>query len=818
MYTKWFATFCVVITIVLLFQPIVSAQNEIPRTFEAKFAAQDLGDESEIIPYNLGEPTSIRSEIDNWDDALGLNANSGSYVGPVFEPSLFEIDYEPYRENGVHTTSSIDITSVNYIGDKYPEFFWSAIPYNGVEYIWEDVYTPHAAKRSSLMLSNVMSFSNRMIMSGASETWIKIPVRASCVDFNETRPTISLFRINDTPDNIRTQVGLGMLECLPNYETIYDPNLYIRQTYQEGIIDFNGIYHYPGELYDKKNIPGTIREDLNDGELLEATYKGVRAGIVQPVTEENIIENDIYVKLNGAIEPNNNYLVVFNCVLKDKPRIYITEEDISENGRSTQLTFTDYSMEAYDVNSPSWVPWSTNVDNTATHGASSLIKVQRDATIATTNETISMPIDAGFSFIFKSGRGEYGMLGYKTHFDEGDALVFYNTLDMPSHDQYVSVMLPFACNKPIAVNLTVTLLSPNVKFEPQGVIDDFYYFAGEIAENGTYIYEHDNIFVYINPYIWQANKVMRYGDFILFTVPWKVNADIYTQSDFDVKVMVTFIEEADVTFLLSTLSESDLATTVNDVVPNVMEYNVWPNNHTLALNPYYPRGNLCYIYRNTTILDMNYHGWENEDDFEEHTLISGNPYIIHSYVQQQYITPPILTDSEIVHFELFKSVQLTDGIWHEMATDVNGFQYATHFFERRIAVGYIELYVDTTDDEIVTTSFAQQALELLTSTSAIGFISSLVSSAISGEWNGIDTFLGAIIGQFKKTIDILKGIGNFIYAKLAEFFGPIFSVIGDIWGALEVIFEASLYVIAIIIFMYVITWAGKLLYISRLSI
>lgn len=780
-FTKILAIVITVIIIGVLFQSPVAKAQDSANYFNADFPAQQLPDDSIIIENNIANQSSIRTEIDIWENDLGGEVTDGSYVGAIFESSLMEVDYEPLR---IDETLSYSVV----YGETLPENEFPPHPIRPLTYNDQQQFSsnfPYLKKRSIITVAEVFNFTNRMIMSGATDFYVKLPLRPDCVDFAEVTPTICVFKVtNENTTEIQQSIDDGYLYLEPSFSVIYDGFPYRWESYDNGTV------------YDVEQKTGVIRTDINVGERLYPYYRGFRPNIIQPVREEDVVNDGIYARVLGTIEPNTNYIFTFNCILKSKPLVYLTEDDICSNGRNSKIIVSDLEFKL--ETDASW--FSQPQEFTAHHGWHSLTKVYADtSTYPLVNETIDLPVDASFSFIFKAGRGSYGMFGHKFHFDQGDALVFYDRIDAPTTDKFLSIMLPFIADESLFVNITVTLLDPTNKFEPIGVI----------SASGW-------DFVYVNTNVWHSDEEMPYTDYILFSVPYKVIADNIVTPNLDVKVMITFEEEADVTLMFSTPDEatSGFETTYIEQNPSLLDSVILPDALPLYIPYFKPRRKLTYIYEDVRTIQFAHYTWDDYEGFTEKE--SPNQNASHSIIK----VPRDLSRATVMHYELFKSVQLTDGIWHELVTSGEGFQYATHFFERRISIGLLNFWVDTTDND-TEESVAwyddglnkwSNAWESLTKGDLLSAIYYAVSGTISLIWNGLQAFLGFIVGIFHKVWDGLVKVGTFIYSVLSSFVGQILSIIGDIINSLEDILNVLLYIITLLIFAYVVSWTGKLIF------
>jgi len=811
---KQFALFAFVIFIGVLFHaPIVKAQEDLydsPNYFSADFPAERMPDDSIVIENNIANTSSVRTEIDVWERELGTAVTDGSYVGPIFESSLFEIDYKPYRDNTTFEFSGWTTQERELSNQSYG--VWFTAPHR-VDFT-RTIQTPE--RRSVLTITTNVTFTNRMIMSGATEFWVRLPIHPDCVDFNEIQPTVAFFQA--------TSIDYTKLWTANDYTIVYDP------------WELKTAFYPNGTVHMIPQMPGSIRHDLGGQMALSSMYNGNTPNLLARVSSDYVTDDSIYAHVYGTVEPNTQYLVVAMCMLKSKPRIYITEDDLCSNERSTHIKLTDLDFTSQIF---SWADWGIDTASRNlvkaettpyTQSIGSPYPFQRTApqspTTAYVNTTFEAPIDPSFSFIFKSGRGDYGMFGQKVHFDPTDSFVFYKEMEPLFIDRYPSVMIPFISNMPIIVNLTVCLLNSSYdttgpsdvlynKFEPHLVYDDKWSRFGYPASSDKS--------GWLKPWWWQAPYNMTYTDYILFTVPWKVSSN-QISTPFVIKVMVTFAEAADVTFMFSTFNTGDGDSWILDTGPVPVDstnaYGLLSGPPTYQQAPYlYMQQNAFYVYRdvmNTNII-TEYYPYKDSENVLEY---GGNAV----YLNEYKLSPQDMNDNTIFQYRLFSSVQFTEGLWHELVTSSDGYQYATHFFQRRVAIGVIDLWVDTTNNQ----SVHQQpwysdalnkwnlAYQSLTKWDILNAIKYGVEGAISFLWNGLKAFIGVIVGFFKKVWEGLKGIGKFIYSVLTSFIGDILSIIGDLANSFERILEVSLYIIAILIFMWVVAWGGKMLYLTRL--
>ena len=471
-----FTFFVLIMTILLLFvSPVTKAQNDSASQFEANFPAQALPSGGTLVDNNLANTENIKTEIDIWEEDLGKEITDGSYIGSIFESSVFEMDYKPYLKDDTYTFSGAYIDRAETIdwninpyfsGGLYNPVFpeegnasvW--IPYGymaieGNEAGWDtthfDATINILEKRSLITVAEVVNFSNRVIMSGATDFWVKLPLQASCLNFEELTPTFSMFKMNSGE-----KLEEGDLILQDGYRVTYD--LYPTET----VWNSDGGNH--SVVYSQA---GRIMKEYAGFEEVRGEYKGRQATIIQPIQEKYIFGENIYVHIFGTVEPNTNYTVAVSGILKSKPIINLVEEDICSNGRKTILQTSDLDFPNKEKGYH-----NTGIEQRDKH----VLYVESDSPLGVLEgKYLELPVDASFSFIFKAGRGSHGMYGQSFDMKAGNSLVFYRDIDFTtiSGDKYVSIMIPFVSDETINVNLTVELLPVDYrdnKFEGEGYL------------------------------------------------------------------------------------------------------------------------------------------------------------------------------------------------------------------------------------------------------------------------------------------------------------------------------------------------------------
>ena len=842
-FAKHFAVIsCVVILALAFHSPLVKAQTETDaeNLFQANFPAHDLYKAGEIVENNLADPSNITTEIGIWERDLGNDVTDGSYVGGLLQSSSFQLDYDPYMQNDTllveyeHTLLPDDAEwNENAFYNDY--YLKNESDYGQPAGTFEDygfregaLNIPIAKKRTVLALSSEVVFSNRAIMSGATDFWVKLPVVPSCINY-EVQPTVSIF-------------NLGV--------SSYDPSLI--SLAEEYKINYQGspikmLYN------DTSGVPiGQVPTNIGDviyGAGSETTlrmqYNSNEPEIFQELDGRYIFDDTAYAHIYATVEPNINYAVVFSCMLKSKPTVYFVEDDVCSNGRSSTIQYLDMEFDKYNQelnNEIDEFEWDGTV-------ADSYVETQEYAVVRSDSssyqiETQSIAVDLGWSFIFKQGRGNYGMFGHKFHFEPRDAFVFYKPLDEAIYDdKFISVMIPFISDDEITVNITATLLplgaeygdssvesqySADIlhnRFEDKGVLsmlDETMYTNATLEVDAT----TSNTWLssielsYIKPFWWQSPTSMNYADFILFTIPQKLDAFTLT-NDAYVKIMIMFEKEADLTFMFNTINPAYASTVVEDEpimsVDVLSYYSPTPSLWKDVATSYEMRVKNTYIYSDVATRPMFF------KSYDERGLIEPNaiPNLYHEAYYEMVNQPQKINDVTTLHYELFSSVQLTDGIWYEYATTLEGYPYATHYFERRIALGVVNLWVDTTNNETTdeqawySNDAWDKASQLWSDGKYLEAVRYGIEGAITTLWDGGSIVFGVTMGVFKKAFDGLLALGNFIKAQLMSFYGWIASIIGDIVDATEDILGQLLYTIALILFIYIVSRAGKLIYMSK---
>ena len=830
-----FAVGIAVATLMLMFHsPLAKAQIETDteNLFYADFPAQELDKSKVTIENNLGgDKSEIRTEMQVWERDLGWNATDGSYTGGIFESSLFELDYEPYIQNGseLKTYSLSDFpTDAQWNENSFMNPYYQP-SIDGVviprEAIIGSVDVPVPERRSVLTLASEMVFPNRVIMSGATEFWVKIPIHPICISF-ELQPTINIFNIgSNTLDET-------LLTLDDEYRIYY-------QTSPRSVI-YNDDNGFP--IGTEVNELGEIVNRAGNGNTLKLQYNSVNPEIFQALDNQLIFDKTAYVHIFATIEPNVNYIFAFSCMLDSKPRIYFNENDICSNGRFSAIMYTDMEFELYNpTNTISHNEWVGEIGDTFIDTVEYAIVNSDSASYIYERETV--PIDLGWGVIFKTGRGNHGMFGKKIHFDEMDAITFYKPIERQTNNKYISIMLPFISEKEIDVSITAVLLPLGMETVPSGQIGDVWH-SYEILHNRFedegVASMHDNFWVnwpsvdashlasielsYIKPYWWQSPTSMKYRDYILFSIPQQIDERTFDlhSDDIYVKVMITFEAEADVTFMFSTINPSERMDVVKDVVHTGVDmfsyYSpsaIWEDIDTTENM----RVKNTYIYSDVVKRPIISRSHDDRELLQKKPLPTE---YYEAYTEFMYV-PEQINDNTNMHYELFSSIQITDGLWFELVTSAEGYQYATHFFERRIAIGIVNVWVDTTNNETdreeawYENEYWDKASQLWSEGDYLGAIGWGIAGAITSLWNGLKSLFGTVIGAFKKGFDALVGLGKFVISIISSFVGWIASIIGDIIDAGEKILDVILYIVAIIVFMYILGKVGKLIYIDRMA-
>jgi len=215
-------------------------------------------------------------------------------VGSLFEPSILEVDYNPLSTNewySIDTVVGWTIPYKEFPPDKstIPQYETDPEPY---EY---DATFPYAKERSFVSLTQIANFTNRVIMSGATEFWIKIPALANSFNFDEITPTIAIFKTDEVNTTIQSNLENGKLWYEPSFSLYYQMYPYKWNVYENGT------------PYDQEIVAGSIREDFTSREGLLPKYNGQLPDIFQPIIPENIVGDNMYSHIFATIEKNISY-------------------------------------------------------------------------------------------------------------------------------------------------------------------------------------------------------------------------------------------------------------------------------------------------------------------------------------------------------------------------------------------------------------------------------------------------------------------------------------------------------------------------------
>ena len=779
-FTKHLAVAVIIIMVALIFHsPVVKAQENTIREFDTIFTGQEIPSSEVTIHNNLAEPNDVRTEINVWETDLGTEVTDGSYIGSLFESSLFEMDFDPLRSNDTYDYNHVELN--HFMNPNIPK------------------------RRSVILLSSEVIFDNRIIMSGATEFYVRIPIHPDCLDLNEMYPAVNLFDIGTNTfdkEKLWLEGASTITQTVWETETTYD-------------LDGNQI-----------TVPTSIGDPLpyNDSWSLRVVYDSQESDIKQ---NANIFENGhMYARIFGTIEPNRNYIISVVGILKSRPQIYLTEEDLFDNGRSgaysissIEYTYTqELWMDRIEKDGESYPKgliktWSNVVETV--YGTGFSIPSQTQLVGGFLNASNEFPVDYAWSFIFKSGRGNYGMFGKKIHFEENDSLVFYKNLtETPQGNQYISVMLPMISEQRVAINVSATILwNENTwhrKFETERVFDTYIDPTNETNVSVTS--------GWIQRSWWDSTELTAWSDYLLLTIPLRLQSNTFiTTEELAIKIIITFERSCDVTLMFSTLSNHGLNEEIEDYYykdfdkgshRNFPYASEWISNMQ--------RQRLTYIYKGTRAVDTGIFAYQ--DEYFSSSDLDGQDPLFITYKDRQLLnTEPSIT----FHYELFASVQLTDGIWQQIVTTSGGDQYSTHLFQRRIAVGIVDLWVDTSEIEEsyqqkwYENNFLNLAGELWEAGDYLGAIRYGIQGIATALWDGLSEFVGSIINVFGKLWDGLVSLGHFVLSILKDFIDTVWSIIEDIYSGLEDIAIYFLYIVTIFVFMFIVGWVGKLIYLDR---
>ena len=305
----------------------------------------------------------VVTTIDLWMNDLGDDAPNGTYYGTLIQGSAFSHDYyEPY-------------------------------------WLPQDEYM-RTGRYSYMMVTAHFNFSARVIMSGASEWWMKVPVLASSIEWSAGL-TLAVWK---DADDIH-QVGF-------DERSYYTNQPHVRPAY-DGRAPDDMVGYFAPDPYDHYGDP----LGRGDGDL-------------------HVENGHVYIKVHSVLLPETDYVIAVHFrfpedgVLKT---LWSTAE--SPAGRRTRLCFADYQF----VDN-----WDEN--HTYFHNL-------------TGQEFVNVRLDLDWSFIFTEGLGA-GLFGLNIPIHSGTTISlypFFNTTTDPGEDGAIhpSFMLPWVSSDTFNMSFAV---------------------------------------------------------------------------------------------------------------------------------------------------------------------------------------------------------------------------------------------------------------------------------------------------------------------------------------------------------------------------
>ena len=345
-----------------------------------------FGDVTTRQDVGVNTADDIQTTIDVWMNDLGEESPNGTYYGTLIQGSAFSHNYyEPY-------------------------------------WLPQDIFM-RTGRFSYAMVSAHFNFSAEVIMSGASEWWMKVPVLASSIEWSGG---VHLAVWQDATD-------LGMVGF--DNRPYYSNPVYIRPSY-DGYVPDDMIGYYAPDMDDHYGEP------LGEGE-----------------GDLHVENGHVYLRVHSVILPETDYIIAVYFRFPNDGELktlWTTAE--SPAGRDTRLCFADYKIE------DNW-----DDDHTYYHAL-------------TGQELVDVDLDLDWSFIFTEGIGA-GLFGVKVPVVDGTIISlfpFFNTTTDVGDDGLIhaSFMLPWVSNDTFDISFGVrNLRSEGVfggyefehwQFEPSG--------------------------------------------------------------------------------------------------------------------------------------------------------------------------------------------------------------------------------------------------------------------------------------------------------------------------------------------------------------
>jgi len=389
----FFVVLVVVFLLVSSIGPAVIVKGATEREVEVRLEPDPVF-EDVTDPNNIGRDrtTNYTTTLDVWRNDLGSDFQNGTYYGTLFPGSSFEFRFKPY-----------------WIPDQ-------------------DARGGTAGRYSHVLLSSHFNFSSRIIMNGATEYWLKVPVLAQSIEMSHGL-YLAIWKDKTDLDQVRF-----------DERTFWSNQVHTRPAY-DGKVPDDLVGYYPPDWVDH------IGDPLTEG------------------SGDLFVRNDhVYVKVHSVIQPFRDYVVAFYFRLpQDGSLVTLFSTAESPAGNDSRICFADYRI----VDN-----WHDN--HTYQH-------------IVTGQEVVDLNLDLDWSWIFTEGMGEGGLFGVQVEITNTTTLAtfpFMNTTvdtDPGGTDDrlYPSFMLPWISEDTFNMTFTVANL------RPEGVFGGWEFHHWQFTPNGV---------------------------------------------------------------------------------------------------------------------------------------------------------------------------------------------------------------------------------------------------------------------------------------------------------------------------------------------
>jgi len=426
-------------------------------------------------PINLANATHADSVISEWEIDLGSSMPNGTYYGSLTQPALFQ-----------HNVRPLEIKP-------------------GPDTYYDNSST---SRYTSVIVSAHFNWSKQVLMSGASEWWVRVPVH---------------------PDSIGDFAYLAIFKDVTNASKI------------EFLDDFNFFttWYFPSGSsgYELSHSPDFIRPSYN-GYMPQDIFKyDLKTDSDGDTIGDGLHSTDhIYLKVRSVLRPETDYVISYAFYIPNDSELktyWNTGESPCGGWSSIVVGEIEIGpkIDGYPV-----VAWDPDLE--------AGFACQTHPVDVLDSSKLEIGLDLDFSFIFTQGIGSNGLFGVKINFKiptyellSGDyywnvtfssdlvTYPFFNTSRTGS--QYMSFMLPF-------------ISSDTIYCVPA---------AGNAGMNPMYYWNFTDGAIHFYP-----TTGWNYSDFILFSTNSTINFDyflpqhrysvavdyIFTRNEYDTYRMIDF--------------------------------------------------------------------------------------------------------------------------------------------------------------------------------------------------------------------------------------------------------------------------------------